>query len=454
MFGFRPMARVYRFLVVSLVLSANGTFGMALCLSRATNPWPTPCEASPISQTVARSTVPSVHLFRTLPGGDYRFDPSSNTIITISVGSAKLWDVETGKMILTLDGYEEITKAYFTSDGLFVITIGKDKDQKNVATRIWDTSTGKLRVTLPGYAVFVGPRSPVMHQTAITVNDRVLKFWDATTGQLTKTVPAYTKVHSDWRFYLDSLISPNGNCIVPFSGKSLPLWSTNTGALIAKLKPVPDKRLFRGRTLEIDQVRFAPNGRTIATADSYNRVEIWDAETGRLEATLSGPLDSIYNMEFSGDGRFLAAASRDGTARVWDLLTGQLKYTLKAGRQIARRVVFSPTGAVLAVGYQNQARLWNLASGQLIEELAADKNISRTTLLGTYLHGIELSFSPDGRVLLTMSDKRVNVWDGKTGSFIATLEDARPPVNFSAYGKFIATTGREKNVLLWEISSQ
>ena len=444
-------------LLVLLALSADSILVVASSLSRAKTRSPNANEVSPISQTAPQSSVPSVHLIRSLPGDDYRFDPGSNTMITTSGGSVKLWDIETGKLILTLDAATEITNAYFTSYGLLVVTSGRDKEQKNIVTRIWDRATGKLLAILAGYAVFVGSSSPVSAPTAITIHNRELKFWDATTGDLTKTVSAYTKVHSDWRFFLDSLISPDGKYIVPFSGKSLPLWNTDTGALIAELKALQDKelfRVFRGRTLEIDQAKFGPDGRTVATVDSYNRVEIWDASTGRLGSTLTGHLDSIYALEFSGDGRFLATASRDGTARVWDVSTGQLKHTFKAGKQTARRVEFSPNDTMLAVGYQNRARLWNMDSGQLMEELPEDKDISRMTLLGTYLHGIELSFSPDGKVLLTMSDKTVKVWDGRTGSFIATLEGARPPVHFSSNGKFFATSGPGKSGLLWEISSQ
>ena len=127
-----------------------------------------------------------------------------------------------------------------------------------------------------------------------------------------------------------------------------------------------------------------------------------------------------------------------------------MQAAVEDGNQIARRVEFRPDNTLLAVGYQNQTRLWNLNSGQLVEELSADKDISKATVLGTYLEGVELQFSKDGSLLLTMSEKTVKVWNGKTGEFIAALPSARPPVRFSSDGRFFATTGPQKSVLLWK----
>jgi WD40 repeat protein len=72
-----------------------------------------------------------------------------------------------------------------------------------------------------------------------------------------------------------------------------------------------------------------------------------------------------------------------------------------------------------------------------VEELAGDKDI-------------ELLFSPDGTLLVTMSEKTVKVWNGKTGDLITVLPGERPPVRFSFEGRFFATTGPQTSVLLWK----
>ena len=450
----RWFVRVCAALLFCLSLSADTASVVPYSLSRTRSQWRSANESDSSSQAVRRDVF-VLDLVRKLHGDNAVFNSVSNTIMTTDESSANLWDAETGKLILTLDGYKEISQANFSSDGRFIITIGKHKNQKNVVTSIWDAETGKLKASLEGYAVFIAGRTLVPESTAITIHDQELRFWDFTTGELKKSVAAYRKVNSDWRFFLDSVISPDGRFIVAYRGKSVPLWDTNTGGLIADLKPPQAKQLFydyRGRSLEIYQAKFAPDGQTIATIDSYNRVELWQATKGRLNSILSGHLDSIYNIEFSDDGQLIATASRDGTARVWDVTTGQLKNTFKAGDQIARRVRFSPNASILAVGYHTQARLWDVNTGQLRAELPEDKDISKTALFGTYLHGIEVRFSPDGRLLLTMSDKSIRVWEAQTGKFIATLEAARPPVAFSPNGRLLVTRGSDKGVLLWKVS--
>lgn len=390
--------------------------------------------------------------FRTLNG----FDPTGRYLVMIGQGSVSLWDTGTGKLKLTLGGYKDITKADFVRDGRTIVTTGKEKGSKLSLTKLWDVESGALKVTLDGFIVF-GPKSSGGNDPiAITISGKEFRFWNATTGELKKTAPTRGKGGTLWEFFLSSVLSPDARHGVADHGKKLPLWDTETGTLITELVPPQDKELFYEhgrRTLEIDQARFAPDSKTIATVDSYDRVELWEATTGILKATLAGHLDSIYNIKFSEDSRLLATSSRDGTARVWDVLTGQLKHTFKAGHQIARRVEFSPDALTLGVGYQNRARLWNVDTGQLIAELPEDKTISRATLLGTYLHGIEIRFSPDCKLLLAMGDKTITAWDAKTGKFITAFEGARSPAVFSSNGKLLATSGVDKNVLLWEISS-
>lgn len=242
---FDPQAIAAAFKILpALALSAHTIFSSSL---GATNRFQNPL----LFQTGATTSHPSVRIVRTLPE-EVIFDRHTNIVITTDEGSTKLWDVGTWKLILTLNVEDkQTTSAFLASDGRFVVTTGQDKNKKNVVTRIWDASTGRQLGMLAGCAIFIGSRSLGSPPTAITVGDRTLKFWDASTGQLMKTITAYTKVHSNLDFYLDSLISSNGKYIVPFSGKSLPLWNTDTGALIAELKPIPEQ-LFRGRTLEID----------------------------------------------------------------------------------------------------------------------------------------------------------------------------------------------------------
>jgi len=62
--------------------------------------------------------------------------------------TAKLWDVETGQEIFTLQGHKaEIVSLHFNTDGDKLLTSSFDNTAK-----IWDVCTGQCLFTLEGHS--------------------------------------------------------------------------------------------------------------------------------------------------------------------------------------------------------------------------------------------------------------------------------------------------------------
>ena len=77
-------------------------------------------------------------------------------------------------------------------------------------------------------------------------------------------------------------------------------------------------------------VTFSPDGKRLATAGQDHTGRIWDAETGRLIATLTGHTDDVNWISFypvAGDPDVLTA-SDDKTVRIWDCESGKLEGVL------------------------------------------------------------------------------------------------------------------------------
>ena len=62
---------------------------------------------------------------------------------------------------------------------------------------------------------------------------------------------------------------------------------------------------------------------------SDNTVRVWDAASGRCEATLQGHTAAVLSVSWSGDGGRLASGSSDNTVRVWDAASGRCEATLQ-----------------------------------------------------------------------------------------------------------------------------
>lgn len=393
----------------------------------------------------AQMTV-SVRLIQTFKNSEFAsYDKpfSKEGLLAVRSGDVvQLWDTQTLTLTASLPSMKNISKAFFTADGKTFITTNKEKST-GIITRLWDAQTGRLKHTLSGHILYYPTDSGL--ENIVTLLDRELQFWNAETGDLIQTVPAYKNTFSKSR------ISFDGRRVIRYGKKSF-LWETNTGRLIAQLKPPAERGFYIPWYVDLQlwDAYFSPDSKVIATTDSLNGIELWDADTGRLRAFLGQHVSTVYEVTFSPDGRLLASASRDGTSKIWDVETGNLIASSKAGKEIVQSAKFNPAGTLLAIGYHTQAAVWDVSKAQPQVRLPHHSDTNTTVLFGTYLDGIEILFSPRGRFLLSVGNKTVQV-STVTGELVSTLKAVHWPVAFAPSEKVLATTGRDGSVQLWAI---
>jgi WD40 repeat protein len=131
---------------------------------------------------------------------------------------------------------------------------------------------------------------------------------------------------------------------------------------------------------------FAPNGKTLATADHDGSLRLWDVATGRQLVVLLGHKGPLASLAYSPDGRMLASWCH------W-----RKEYRQPMGKK----------GIVTTVVYGNEVKVWEAATGK--ERLTFQPEEAR---IGWIQTACPLLFAGNGSNLLTLrADGTVRHWD-------------------------------------------
>ena len=110
------------------------------------------------------------------------FSPDGTRIATGSYGAtAKVWDAQSGKELLTLKGHSSsVNSVSFSPDGKRIVTGSYDDTAK-----VWDAQSGKELLTLKGHSQSVNSVALSPDGTRIVTGscDATAKVWDAQSGK-------------------------------------------------------------------------------------------------------------------------------------------------------------------------------------------------------------------------------------------------------------------------------
>lgn len=202
-----------------------------------------------------------------------------------------------------------------------------------------------------------------------------------------------------------------------------------------ELKEHPDPVLF---------ATFSPNGKKVLTTDARNTIRIWDALSGKELKKWDLPAAISMPTVFSPDGKKIVTILEGRNVRIWDAESGKnlLNFNLPGNiPDFFQTVIFSPDGKkILVQGDNNTVLIRDADSGKELKKLEG------------HTSEVFISFSPDGKRIVTSSDENqtIRLWDADSGKELKKLEDTEPALAwFAPDGKKIILAEGEA-VRIWD----
>jgi WD40 repeat protein len=367
---------------------------------------------SPQTGLLAASTDSTVTLWRvgsweedrTLPGTRYPavFAPDGRWLVTGAPGGYRVWNTETWQPGRLFGG--ELARIWvasravaFSADGSLLVTAGHPEGRES------------------------GQQFQVWDFPSLTVRTNFERF----PGRLASAA-----------------FAPDGRHLLTGTGEGVLLvWNVAEGR-------IEERR--NEHTAWIWAIACERDGRTFATAGADRTLVLWDAATRKVLLRQRGHLGQVKSVAMSPDGRLLASGALNETVKLWDTTTRHEQRELSECLLVTG--FSSDSRRLLGVGY-GESRLWNLQDGAMTPiplqdyNKLRDRGYFRFMCASEDMHGVEF------KAVYGRADGVLEVWNLATLSRVSAWRAHEREVKtavFSPDARFIATSGADGEVILWE----
>jgi WD40 repeat protein len=276
-----------------------------------------------------------------------------NTAITRSYNdnTIRVWDTRTGKEQRHFDVSVGIALSAFSADGRTLAVTGYDG-----SLRAYDLTTGKELAREQGKPTIgfqMLALSPDGKTAATRGYDQTIRLWDTATGREIRQLapmPAMAGGPAPGNIQLAKApfpmvysapvlaFSPDGSTLAATNGGGrqylraaaradfaapvnagpvvIGMWDVGTGKLVRRFEPA---------RVGMTTFAFAPDTRTLASANYDGTISLWESASGKERFNFKAlpQQGSVSMLTYSPDGRMLTGVAPDQTVRFWDAVTGK-----------------------------------------------------------------------------------------------------------------------------------
>jgi WD40 repeat protein/beta-lactamase regulating signal transducer with metallopeptidase domain len=373
------------------------------------------------------------------------FDPQDRYLATGSIdGTIRIWEVASGKEITELKANASgVNCVAWSPDGKLLAATTKPGDRPEQGeVRLWSCEMKPQGPAFKEKAVLKGHASTVL-TVRFSPNGKLMATAGGTYAEFgevivwdTATQKQLLVLHGHRQWVEALAFSTDGKTLYSGGG-------TRDSRGEARIWQVagPGWQVKAAHKGPVCCAAWSPDSKTLATGSYDKTIKLWNAETGKVTATLTGHGGHVRALAFRPDGTQLASSGADRTVKLWDLKTNEERAELTRHPQIVASIAWSPDGKLLATASADP--FWRDQSGQ-IKVFDVDKARELPGADWANQPAMSIVFSPDGKLLLTGSpgQNSLVLWDVKSGKRLRAIEGASSirVLAFSPDGKLLATS--------------
>ncbi|MBE8999266.1 hypothetical protein IQ274_13815 [Nostoc sp. LEGE 12447] len=351
--------------------------------------------------------------------------PETRLKVISNLGNA----IQKIKEINRIEGYDKaITALSFSQDSNMLATASEDGTVKMLRVsdgllQQWKAHNGSvISVSFSHDAKMLATAS----------KDGTAKIWSIPEGKEIQTL----KVDKGGVNFV--IFSSNGKLLATASkDKKVKIWNLFDKKPTKTLAVLNDEDVI---------VNFSPDNTTVATGGRYDTVKLWNLKAKKLQPTDINDYGT-FAMSFSDDGKAINLFNKDGKLRQWS--TDNRPFLIKndttcsKGKKILN---LSITGKLFAIQEKEQNNIFDVMQ-------LSDNNCSYLAMNLKHNNITNASFSPDGKLLASVSqDRVVKIWDVnyKVASFNRNdrEKDRNKNIRFSFDGKTVAIGSNDNSIEL------
>jgi WD40 repeat protein len=208
------------------------------------------------------------------------------------------------------------------------------------------------------------------------------------------------------------------------------------------------------------RIAFSPDSKMVAARDSKNRLWLIDLDTGEQYLLDKQRFSNFYiSLKYSPDGKSLAMIDKKGFVRILDTVTwkeivifrGHSEHSSWTGIGGTKSLSYSPDGRMVATGSEKELKIWNPLTGVELMTIDVPAKSGHRNIRS-------IAFSPDGKLIAAVTGLwgggAVNIWDAVNGSHLGILDSKKEliiNIEFSPKGRLLAVN-KGTHLELWNIS--